>query len=144
MLIKLLSIQVPQYWDIIKFAIANVDDFEIEDLPAHLNGILHDLLSDKAQCFVKINPEDRKVVTLFVTRIEFEKISDKKYLNIQSIYAFAPSTDEEWLEIAKFLGDFGRNNGCDTMIFRSRQPRAWELGRILGFKENYRSFIYKL
>lgn len=144
MMIKLLSTQIPDYWEIIKFTIANVDEVEKMYLPAYLNSILHDLLSDKAQCFFRLDPETRKIYTVVITRIEEDKISGFKTFVMQSVYSFRVA-DLETREMERdFLKDFAINRGCSCVVFKSPNKIAWDLGESMGFEEIHRTYMYRL
>ena len=88
MMIRLLSTQIPEYWEIIKFTIANVDDVDKQNLPAYFNKTLHDLLSDKAQCFFRLDPDTRNIYTVVITRIDEDVISGNKTFVMKSVYSF--------------------------------------------------------
>lgn len=144
MMIRLLSTQIPQYWEIIKFTIANVDDVKKQNLMAYLNSILHDLLSDKAQCFFRLNPETREIFTVVITRIDEDKISGDKTFVMQSVYSFRVA-DLSTREMERdFLKDFAIERGCSCIVFKSPHKIAWELGEAVGFKEIHRTYMYRL
>lgn len=144
MMIKLLTTQIDKYWELIKFTIANVDDVEKAHLPAYLNSILHDLLSDKAQCFFRIDPETRKVYTVVITRIEEDPISKVKKFIMQSVYSFRVANIDIREMERDFLKDFARERGCSYVVFKSPYRIAWELGKSMGFKEIHRTFMLKI
>lgn len=144
MLIKLLSIEIPKYWEIIKFTVKNVDNVEEENLQAYLNNILNDLLSDKAQCFFRIDPQKRLVYTVVITRIEQDKFSSKKSLIMQSVYSFRPADKQTREKERDFLKEFAKREGCSFVIFKSPYKIAWELGLEMGFKEIHRTFMYSI
>ena len=143
MLIKLLSTQIPQTWEVIKFAVTRVDEVDPENLQPYLNELLHALLSDKAQCFVRLN-KDRIIIALYITRIRADKITGKKYLFIQNVYSFKTVIDETWTQDANLLKEFAKKEKCSYLSFYSRNKRIWELGEMAGFKEKYRVFDFQL
>ena len=143
MLIKLISTQVVDFWEVIKFAVTRVDEVDSKDLQLYLNELLHALLSDKAQCFVRLS-KDRIIIALCITRIRADKITGKKYLFIQNVYSFKATIDETWTQDADFLKEFAKKEKCSYLSFYSRNKRIWELGEMVGFKERYRVFNFRL
>ena len=143
MLIKLISTQVVDFWEVIKFAVTRVDEVDSKDLQLYLNELLHALLSDKAQCFVRLS-KDRILIALYITRIRTDKITGKKYLFIQNVYSFKATIDETWTQDADFLKEFAKKEKCSYLSFYSRNKRIWELGEMVGFKERYRVFNFRL
>jgi len=144
MMIRLLPNQIPEYWEIIKFTIANVDDYDKENLPAYLNGILHNLLSDKQQCFFRLDSETRKIFTVVITRLAEDPISAKKTFFMDSAYSFRPADLKKREMERDFLREFAINQGCSSIIFKSPHRLAWDLGLSVGFKEIHRTFMYAL
>jgi len=144
MMLKLLSNQIPDYWEVIKHTISNTDAVEDQNLPGYLNNLLHDLLSDKAQCFFRIDPESRKIYTVVVTRIEENRLSGYKTFIMQSVFSFE-AEDIKKRELERdFLKDFAKRRECSSIVFKSPHPAAWKLGKAMGFKEIHRAYMYQL
>lgn len=143
MLIRLLSEQVPAFWETIKFVAANADEVDQKDLPAYLNELLHALLSDKAQCFVRLDG-DRKLLALTITRVLGNKVSGESYLLIQCVYSFQAVDPDMWREDREFLENFARQSKCSYISFSSRNEKIWKVGEHAGFKEVSRTYQYKI
>ena len=139
MLIKILSNQVSQLWEAIKFSATKVDEVDEEDLPQYLNELLHALLNDKAQCWVKLDKK-RSLVWLGITRILSDKVTEKKYLFLQCLYAFQEMSLEAWKKDWTTIEQFARNEECLYISYPSRNPRIWEMSKMVGFSEAYRTF----
>lgn len=143
MIIRVLPIQVPQLWEVIKFAVTRADEVESKDLQPYFNELLHALLSDKAQCFVRLD-DDRKIILLVITRILVDKITGKRSLFIQGLYSWKSVEDKEWQNDYSFIKEFGKHEQCKRISFESRNPRIWQLAEILGFRENLRKFTLNM
>jgi len=143
MIIKILSTQIPQLWEQIKFACVQADEVNKEDMPSYLNELLHALLSDKAQCWLRLG-DDRTLLLLMITRILVDKITGRKSLFIQTLYSWKSVGDNEWQDDYNFVKEFAKHEQCKRISFESRNPRIWELAEVLGFKENLRSFKLSL
>ena len=143
MITKLLASQIPTFWENIKFAVVKVDKVREENQQQYLNELLHALLNEKAQCFVRLN-EDRSIIALYVTRIRVDNITSKKYLFIQNVYSFKAVVDGVWIEDANFLKEFAKKEECLYLSFYSHNKRIWEVGEMVGFREKYRVFDFRL
>jgi len=143
MLIRLLPSQVPKFWEAIKFAATKADRVEKENLPYYLNELLHSLLSEKAQCFFRLD-EKRMLMSVMITKIAINKLSNKKYLSIECLYSFKPVDDQTWVETTDVLKKFAKSEKCEHISFVSSNKRVWEIGGIGGFRELSREFILKV
>jgi len=143
MVIKILPTQIPQLWEIIKFAVTRADEVESKDLQPYFNELLHALLSDKAQCFVRLD-DNRILLLLMITRISVDKITGRKSLFIQALYSWKNVEDKEWQDDYNFVKEFAKHEQCKLISFESRNLRIWQLGETLGFKESLRTFRLSL
>jgi len=143
LIIKLLSTQIPQYWETIKFAAITADEINKEDLQPYLIDLLHDLLSDKAQCWIRID-ENRKIVALLITKFKMNKIGTKRSLHFQCIFSYAKVSINSWQEDFNMLIQFAKQENCQNITFNSRHQRIWELTKSFGCREQYRSFAFDL
>jgi len=140
-IVKIVPTQIPQLWEVIKFACAQADEVNKEDFPYYFNELLHALLNDKAQCFMRI-AEDRTLLALLITRIMIDKVTGKKYLFMQCLYSFKAVEDEVWKRDWNFILDFIKREGCSYISFNSRNKRLWDIAEKLGFKERHRTFDF--
>lgn len=143
MIIKLLAQQIPTYWEVIKYATTVVDNVQEKDRKLYLNRLLHSLLNDKSQCFIRFD-EDRVLDKLMVTKIVGDKITEEKHLSIECLYAFKISTNKEWTEEFVFIRQFAEKEQCAYITFWSPNRKIWEIGKLVGFKEKHRTFILEI
>jgi hypothetical protein len=139
MFIKLLAKQIPDVWESIKFAATKVDSISEKDAPLYLNRLLAMLLSDKAQCFIRLD-EERQLIALVITLITIDEITGVKALLIKCLYSFQGVQIEEWAKDLEYIKMFARNNGCFKIITFSNSQRVFEIANEIGFIERYRSF----
>jgi hypothetical protein len=143
MVIRVLSSQIPYFWDTIKFVAVNADEVDKKDLAPYCNELLHSLLGDKAQCFVRL--DDKKVLlALIITRILADKITGKKYLYIQCMYSFQIVDEKLWRKDIQFVYDFAKSSECSHVSFDSRNKRIFEIAKLIGCEEVSRSFKYQI
>lgn len=143
MIIKLLSTQIPRYWEVIKYGATIADEVDEKNLQPYLVELLHALLSDKAQCWMRLD-ENRKIVALLITRITIDKITGNKSLYLQCLFSHKKVSDNIWKDNFDLLIRFVKQEKCKNIIFESRHSRIWEIATSLGFKEMHRSFVYDL
>ena len=143
LIIKVLATQIPMFWESVKYACAQADEIQRENYPEYLNELLHALLSDKAQCFVRLD-ENRILTAIMTTRIMTNKINKKRYLFIQCLYSHKMVSDSIWEKDWDFIKAFAKSENCSYISFDSGNKRLFELTQKLGFVEKFRTYHYQL
>lgn len=143
MIVKILPVQIPVFWDSIKFCAVTADEVDKAYQATYLNELLQALLSDKAQCFVRLD-DKRILVALMITRITTSKITNEKSLFIQVLYSIKNVASNEWQTDYSFLTNFATVQKCRSITFDTRHKEVMELGRLVGFEEVQRSFEFVL
>ena len=68
MIIKIVSKQIPYFWNAIKYTVKEAGEVNEKDFQPYCNELLQALLSDKAQCFVRL--DDKRILeAVLITRI---------------------------------------------------------------------------
>lgn len=142
-MIRMTATQVLQYWEVIKYVVKYSGRFSEDGLKACFNDLLYDLLNGKAQCFVKIN-DKREIKALLVTRILYDKDYQVKYLHLNGMFAWEPSTPDEWKVVAKTVQDFAVKEGCAYVSFDTNVEKIANAGIANGWKLAYSTFVYSL
>ena len=143
MIIKILSKQVPLFWEAIKFATIKADEVESKDLQPYFNELLHSLLSDKAQCFVGLD-DKKTLIGILITRVLVDRITEEKYLLLQSVYTWEKLEDQVWGETFDLFRQFAVKEGCKYLSYSSSNPAIWDRAEKLGFKEKTRTFSLQI
>ncbi len=143
MIVKILSAQVPMFWETIKYVAVKVDEIEESEMPDYLIDLLYALLNDKAQCWVSMD-ETRQLNALAITRIQEDKISKKRHLVIQLLYSWKMVDIDTWIKDSTPLVDFAKKEKCICVLASSRNSRIWEIVNAIGFREITRSFRLNL
>jgi len=143
MFIKLMASQVPVFWETIKFGCKNADVVQPKNYQVYFNELLHALLSDKAQWFVRLN-EERKLLAILVTRIVGHKVTGEKSLCLQSGYSFEAVPQTIWRENFKVLLDVAMKNGCKSITFDTSNSALADRALDVGCKETTRSYEYTI
>ena len=143
MIIKILSIQVPQFWEAIKYTVRAVEQIDSSNLQDVYNELLHALLNDKAQCFVSFD-KDRILKGLVITRIAVDKVTGVKFIQLESLFAWDKITDEDYQEAYNLILLFAKKNDCKYVTGKSGNSRVLDIVTRLGFKEKYKVFEVRL
>ena len=143
MIIKLTPAQIPEYWELIKFTYVKGDLISDDHRQSAFNEILHALLSENAQCFLRI-ADDRQMKALMITRILIAKGTEDKFLFIQCIFSFRTISGTEWQTDWKFIQDFAKQEGCKYIDAESSNEQIFEILTQLNAKEIYRTFRFQL
>lgn len=133
MTIRLLSTQIPKFWEAIKYALSQVERFGSDDesLGAY-NRVFASLLNDKSQCFI-MNAEDSSLKALMITEIGEDLITAKRILNIRCLYAFLPASNEEWARDFAVVEKIAKDFRCSKITFQTSNKRIENIGKLLGF-----------
>lgn len=141
MIIRLLASQIPQVWGAIKYAAVQADEVDSKDVPFYLLELLHSLMSDKSQVFVRLD-KNRAILGVLVTRMSFNKISGKKSLHLQCLYSWKAQSYDTWQGDFVMVKTFAKKAGCDSITFNSRNYAVREIAQKAGFQEQTR--LYEL
>ena len=144
MIIKLTPPQISKYWDVIKFSLIKGDLVDPDHRQVVVNETLLALLSERAQCFLRINRETRKVQAVMLTRIKISERAQEKFLYIQCIFSYQTVNNLEWQKDWNFVADFAQSEGCKYLMADSANPKIHQLLGDLGVQEVFRTFQYSL
>ena len=143
MIVKLLPKQIPFFWDAIKFSAVRSDEVKGEAVQPYLTELLHALLSDKAQCFVRLD-EKRTLLGILITRVVVNKITGAKYLLLQNLFSWLQQDDDVWISDYMYVKKFAESEECRYISLSTGNPVIFELANRLGFKEQSRTYTVKM
>jgi len=143
MSVVLTADQIPQFWEAIKFACVNADEVDEKFLPKYLNRLLYQLLSSKAQCFVRLS-ESRQLQALAVTKILTDDISDEKTLFVRCLYSFEKVEGSLWRHDMELLRKFASKNKCTTITCQAVSTKAILLVESIGMRFRSSNFILNI
>ena len=145
MIIKLLPNQVPRFWEAIKYAFRQTGYATDAQFPARMNELLHELLSNKAQCWIMLD-DKRTLTAMMVTLLQHDKYAGRKYLHIELIYAWTQTVDSAWLGLAGIVRDFAIQEKCGYATFYAisggSQSRVVQLAKMVGWRESGTNYKY--
>jgi len=140
---RLLPMQIPLFWDAIKYACIKADMIKTDEYSGYFNELLQALLSDKAQCFVVLD-ESKILHTIAITRLIVNRTQLTKELDIQCMYSMTAMKDAEISNYFSVISDFAKQEDCKRVTFNGNNWRIWQIAEILGCVERYRSFIFEI
>lgn len=135
MTVRLLCTQIPQYWEYIKYALAQVERFgsDEESLGVY-NRIFASMLNDKSQCFITYD-SNQELKALCITEIFEDLITSNRNLNIRCLYAFKVTSNKEWREGFDIIKQMAVDSKCNKITFQTSNHRIKSIGNFVGFKE---------
>lgn len=141
--IRMLPGQIPQIWDVVKFASVTADVVPENGRQVYLNKLLHNLLNDKCQCFIRFD-DDRQLIALAITRLTVDPITGDKSLVIDCLFSFKQTPEEQWKSDIELIKSFARSSGCRRVVTQSSNQRIFDIVTSVGFSEQVRSFSMEL
>ena len=141
MLIKLIPKQIPIFWETIKYSCEKADALHQENYQPYFNELLHALLSDKAQCFVRLD-DKRVLLGLLITRFLGNKVTGEKEFRLQSAYSFHSEPQAVWAKDFGVVLEIAMKTGCTKITFETNNPQLASLGTSVGCKEVSRLYEY--
>ena len=143
MIIKLMPQQVPALWEAIKLAAVQSNEISGAAITPFLHRLLQTLLSEKAQCFVRLD-DARTLLSLMITSIIVNPFTGQRELVVRCFYSFRMMTEEDTREGTMLLKEFAKTQECDLVSSQSRHPRIWQLAQDHGWREHSRRYIYEV
>ena len=134
MTIKLVSTQITDFWELIKYALNQVERIGDVEADGVYNRLLAMLLSDRGQCFVLYSP-DKAVKAICITSILQDEIRGTKTLHIRCLYAFKSAHNDEWAKEFNTLIDFARAEGCNKITFETANQKIKAIVKAIGAVE---------
>ena len=143
MIIKLLPVQVPSFWNDIKYAVEKVTELNDIGLQKYLTRLLTNLLSEKAFCLVRLDNE-RRLEGIFILRIARYEMTDEKALIIDCMYSLKRAPNKEYKEMVDKFYDLAKSLDCKYLTAWTENARVMELCNLVGFKETFRLYTKKV
>ena len=137
MVIRVAAMQIPDYWEAIKYAIDQVSSYSPERRQEVLNKYLIKLLCEEMQCWFLLNSK-RHIKTLIIT--ELTNTYQTIEINLVIAYGFTPSNTEEKQEWFSILDRWAENINAKRILACTPHARVGEILQDYGFK--LRDFVY--
>lgn len=141
---KLLSEQITQFWDYIKYAAVvtnNLSESDIRD--EFCNNLLINLLSDKYQCWMGISDDKEIIKGIAITNI-YKDVGEISHLLISSLYVYEATNVQEQLMFLENIKKYAISRCCKDVVFYTSNPSIIKSSDRLGFVEIYKVFKSEL
>ena len=132
--------QVPQFWEVIKFASVHSDNINEDVLQGYCNTLLVKLLTGKLQAVIKID-DARNVEAIIIMGFEVSNLSGAKSLVFYNFYSWKSNSLAEWKNAFMSLLVFAKAENCKKIIAHTYNPRLWQMAESAGFKETSRQYV---
>ncbi len=142
MLTRVLPIQVPRYWELIKYSLQQTEKVGIDATQAQFNDVFADLLSSKCQCFIKSDGSIAQAVLLL--HVKHNQITNSDSIHIRSLYVFSTLSPADWEVEFKFLNTLAKDLKCKRITFDTANSKLIHLAKSLGFGSAYTNMTYTL
>jgi len=142
MLIQIHGNQVPQFWEVIKFAAIQSDDIKEEYQKVYLQNLLYDLLSGKKYCF--FSKKENQISFIVIISFSFLEQEQIKYLCFNNIYSFFTQEDSVWQGVFVALSKIATEAECKAIIGNSNNERVHEICLSVGARCSSHTYEYYL
>ncbi len=143
MVIRLNALQIAQFWDVIKYALQQVERIGTVGSPEKLNLTFAALMADRAQCFIKYS-EDMMIQGVMITETIENRYTKKRVMNVMCLYAYKFVDLKSWENTFDMLKKVALKEGCESITFQSNHPRILEMGNEIGFKKIHSTMEFQL
>jgi len=142
MLIQIQAVQVPKFWEVIKFAAVKSDGIEDDVMQTYCLTLLQDLLSGKKVCFV--GQKEEKISFVVIIEIKFDNLRGYNYLHFLNIYSFFPQDDKIWKEGFTDLYKIALATKSKMIVGESGNDKIDYLAHLIGINVISKKYVYYL
>jgi len=142
MIVKIISNQIPQFWEVIKLSALSSGGISKKYEGAFCNELLQSLLSDKSQCFVYLD-EARVLKGIAITQLKAEIFGERKILEIKQLY-FEDVDKAVFDLLYEYVCRFAKDMGCTFVGFDTIDKRLWDIIESSNLKEYKRYYLNEL
>jgi len=114
MLVKIPAVQIPAFWEVIKFSAVNADQIAVDKIPSYSIQLLQDLLSDKKSCLIA--QEGTKVHFVLIIDIRYDSLRDQKFLFFDNVYSFKSQDLDNWPIYLADILTIAKEAGCNALM----------------------------
>lgn len=137
MLLQLQPKQISNLWDLISFAVFQVDRVPPDIQDECANKVLVNLLTGKFQAWVVMadGDEGRQIHAITITSLQKNELMGYDYFRVNILYGLRPLTEELAREAIEGFKTFARAAGCVRIIAQTTHPRVHMFANLTGFEE---------
>lgn len=143
MLISIPTIQIPTYWEMIKFAAVKAAKIEEKDISSYSLGLLYSIMKEDIQCLLSYG-DDQKINRMLLIYFEQDILLEAKILWIHTLYSFVPADDQAFNNDAKILFDYCQKKECSYIKMTTSNKRVMQVASAFNFTEVSKNYSLKL
>ena len=146
MVLKLQASQVSALWDAIKLSAFRANKIPENYEETYAAKLLEAILSGRYEVWVLCYKEGEgtQIAGVGISAIVVDNLMGYTYLNMHSLYAFRPISDELKLEAWEALKVYAKVNDCDRMQTVTGHHRIKALTEMVGMRELHTTYVYDL
>lgn len=133
MIVRLLPMQIPIFWDHIKHALKKVEKLGTDNERGVYSHVFAKLMADKMQGFV-IGTETT-VDGIIITEILENDITHDLSLVVRVLYAFEDVDNQTWRKAIGLVKKVAKHEGCYRVLMYFSNPKIVQMGIDYGFQE---------
>lgn len=142
MVIRLNALQIPKFWNHIKYSLQQTDRIGSDIAESRFNEVFASLLCDKSQCL--ISHYENKISAIMITEIIENRITKDKVFNLRSLYVFNAFSVDKWQEHFDILKELAISSKCSKITFDSLNNKIIGIAKSVGFIKRYSNMCYSL
>jgi hypothetical protein len=134
-MLKLLPEQISRHWDIISFALENVNVSGEQLNSQAIQLLIEKLISGQVQCWAVHNQENGHsgLAAMVFTSILKDPILNIRNLLLMGIYVFDhPSGLMVWHQGLETLRKYAKGNDCQNIVFYTNVPDLIQMAKKFG------------
>ncbi len=138
MLVRLLSENISDNWDVIRYSLSESIPPTIALNETVLNNILIALLAGEMHCWVSYKDwKNGEIEGVMTTQIIVDLASKTKNLLIYSAFAYNTTNKRTWIEGLEAVNRFADVFGCESIIGYTKAPEIIKVINLLGGDTSY-------
>jgi len=143
MILKIPALQIPNYWELIKFAGVKADGIADKDISRYAIELLLKLLDGTYGALLSFN-KDKSLNRVLIYEFYQDKITDEKVVQFKIMYSFNHASKENWDEESVLVYEFAKTNNCDLVRATIRSDQLMDITDQLGGTVESKNYYIKL
>lgn len=143
MILKIPAIQIPLYWELIKYASIKAEGVKKEHVKSYVIELLFNLLDGTDQVLLSFNP-DKSLNRVLIYSFYLDPMTREKVMFFKTLYSFNHASRENWEQESLLVYEFAKSEGCQVIKMQIRNPKIIQITEEYGGVEDSRNYSIKL
>ena len=131
MILKIPALQIPQYWELIKFAGVKAEGIKDKNIRTYAIDLLFNLLDGTDQVILSFN-EDKSLNRVLIYSFYLDPILDEKVMFFKALYSFNHASDDNWQEESLLIYAFAKKEECKVIKMQLRNANLIKIVKDIG------------